>query len=72
MGTLKLNQVTDKRLKIMNTNEFLKIQVLKEINKWVQNKTKKKILQILKKVLQIKSGYKLKIQIYDTKFRHKT
>ena len=33
----------------MSTNEFLKIQVLKEINTWVQNKTKKKILQIKKK-----------------------
>ena len=46
MGTLEINQGTDKRLKIMNTNEFLKIQMLKEINTWVQNKTKKKILQI--------------------------
>ena len=45
----------------MNTNEFLKIQTLKEINTWVQNKTKKKILKIFKKMLQIKSGYKLKI-----------
>lgn len=45
----------------MSTNEFLKIQALKEINTWVQNKTKKKILQIKKKMLQIKSGYKLKI-----------
>ena len=61
MGTLEINQGIDKRLKIMNTNEFLKIQALKEINTWVQNKTKKKILQIKKKMLQIKSGYKVKI-----------
>ena len=45
----------------MSTNEFLKIQALKEINTWVQNKTKKKILKFKKKMLQIKSGYKLKI-----------
>ena len=34
----------------MSTNEFFKIQALKEINTWVQNKTKKKILQIKKNV----------------------
>ena len=56
MGTLEINQSTDKRLKIMNTNEFLKIQALKEINTWVQNKTKKKILQIKKKCCKLKVG----------------
>ena len=61
MGTLEINQGTDKRLKIMNTNEFLKIQALKEINTWVQNKTKKENTKFFKKMLQIKSGYKLKI-----------
>ena len=56
MCTLEINQGTDKRLKIMNTNEFLKIQALKEIYAWVQNKTKKKILQILKKCCKLKVG----------------